>query len=447
MIPAQPGVVSVVIPDDARPEWNTYWIRDGCLVYDVWLNQLILFGDTSLRPFLDDAVHALVRTQHIKSRSGNVFTGALEEPVYYLNLAYIVDDNARIGAPAADTPPSRAAVLIKYADWLLTQDNGTWVANHLWPAINLDLQWISSHWTQSSWDMWWPPVCGGSYWTSSLQYRALTAGARLGHKIGRPEDVAGYDTQASKILDYMQTFWDEKDGYMAETTVTDVKAGRSGKGAAPLTASVYNFDPTLGCDAKTFQPCSDRALASHKFVANEFRKFFPISQDIPEGDPAYMGFFLEDRFEGGHPQFFASFNQAEQLYDALTTWDRLGQLDVTELSSAFFRQFDKTVTTGTYRKSGRTYKRLTTAIREWADAAIALLSKSTPDDYVLPMGLHKETGKPHGPRGMIRSLSAALAAYDARSGLTPPSWASPHIGAEIGDLDCVRPEEQIVLNA
>jgi glucoamylase len=52
----------------------------------------------------------------------------------------------------ADGPPFRAAVLIKYADWLLEpeQNNGTWVADVLWPAINLDLQWISLHWNQSS---------------------------------------------------------------------------------------------------------------------------------------------------------------------------------------------------------------------------------------------------------------------------------------------------------
>ena len=55
-----------------------------------------------------------------------------------------------------------------------------------------------------SWDLWWPPVWAGSYWTASLQYRALTAGARLGRKIGRVANVLEYQSQASKILDYMQ---------------------------------------------------------------------------------------------------------------------------------------------------------------------------------------------------------------------------------------------------
>jgi glucoamylase len=56
------------------------------------------------------------------------------------------------------------------------------------------------------WDLWWPPVWGGSYWTASLQYRALRGGARLGRAVGRAadSDVAEYDRQAAMVLDYMQ---------------------------------------------------------------------------------------------------------------------------------------------------------------------------------------------------------------------------------------------------
>jgi hypothetical protein len=54
------------------------------------------------------------------------------------------------------------------------------------------------------WDLWWPPVWAGSYWTSSLQYRALVAGARLSHTIGRYYDTLGYDKIAPLVLDYLQ---------------------------------------------------------------------------------------------------------------------------------------------------------------------------------------------------------------------------------------------------
>ena len=55
-----------------------------------------------------------------------------------------------------------------------------------------------------SWDIWRPPVWGGSYWTSSIQYRALIEGAQFGRKIGRGEDAAQFESLASLILDYIQ---------------------------------------------------------------------------------------------------------------------------------------------------------------------------------------------------------------------------------------------------
>ena len=45
---------------------------------------------------------------------------------------------------------------------------------------------------------------GGSYWTASLQYRALKAGARLSRNIGRVSSALGYESNASMILDYLQ---------------------------------------------------------------------------------------------------------------------------------------------------------------------------------------------------------------------------------------------------
>ena len=145
-------------------------MRDACLVHHAWLNELTVFGDKSLRSQLDDAVHVLTRTQQVVSLAGNVFTGGIAEAVFGGQLQMILDEKSRIGSPAAgactdfafvlvrclkcriDAPPSRVSNLIKYAEWLLKpeQNNGTWVADVLWPVINLDLQWIASRWNESS---------------------------------------------------------------------------------------------------------------------------------------------------------------------------------------------------------------------------------------------------------------------------------------------------------
>ena len=117
-------------------------------------------------------MHALIRTQHVVSPAGNIFTGGLEEALFDLRIGEVTTSDYRVGSPAAgrtstytacfqylnvhrqmiDGPPLRALVLIKYAEWLLLpeQHNGTWVADVLWPAINLDLLWMSQHWNESS---------------------------------------------------------------------------------------------------------------------------------------------------------------------------------------------------------------------------------------------------------------------------------------------------------
>jgi glucoamylase len=89
---------------------------------------------------------------------------------------------------------------------------------------------------------------------------------------------------------------------MSETTITDLEeGGRSGKGSAPLSVTVLNFDPSLGCDSATFQPCSDRALSSLKVLGDEFKKIIPIAASLPPDQPsALFGMFYEEKLFGGH---------------------------------------------------------------------------------------------------------------------------------------------------
>lgn len=94
-------MVVAVIPDPEHPEYSVYWLRDACLVYHPWLNELTVFGDMSLRSQLDDVVHVLIRTQQVVSLAGNVFTGGIAEAVFGAQLQMIIDEKTRIGSPAA----------------------------------------------------------------------------------------------------------------------------------------------------------------------------------------------------------------------------------------------------------------------------------------------------------------------------------------------------------
>ena len=106
---------------------------------------------------------------------------------------------------------------------------------------------------------------------------------------------------------------------MTETTITNVTTGgRSGIGAVPLTVSVLNFDPTLGCDSMTFQPCSDRALSTLKVVGDAFRELFPINKKLPPYQSPFFGFFLEDKLFGGHVRQLVSSTPFLADYDIVS---------------------------------------------------------------------------------------------------------------------------------
>jgi glucoamylase len=122
-------------------------------------------------------------------------------------------------------------------------------------------------------------------------------------------------------------------------------------------------------------------------------------------------------------QYFATFNVAEQIFDALITWDLIGSLDITRVSLKFFRQFDSKVLLGKYKKGSPTYNKMTSAMRAWAENTLMSLEGRTPPDFVLPLIMNKTTGEPAPPWGALRSQVAVLGAHNAYNGVIPPSWA------------------------
>ena len=73
------------------------------MAYIAWIAELELSYEPNgtLRALVDDSVHALIRSQHVVSIAGNIFTGGLEEALFDLHLAQITNNDLRIGSPAA----------------------------------------------------------------------------------------------------------------------------------------------------------------------------------------------------------------------------------------------------------------------------------------------------------------------------------------------------------
>lgn len=79
--------------------------------------------------------------------------------------------------------------------------------------------------------------------------------------------------------------------------------GRSGKDANTVLASIHTFDAAAGCDATTFQPCSDRALANLLTYVDAFRNIYAINSGIATNQGSATGRYPEDVYYNGNVRF------------------------------------------------------------------------------------------------------------------------------------------------
>jgi glucoamylase len=275
--------------------------------------------------------------------------------------------------------------MIAYSRWLISNEYNSTALSIIWPIISNDLSYVEGNWNQTGFDLW-EEINGSSFFTIAVQHRALVEGAALATQLG--QTCPGCISQAPQILCFLQSFW------TGSFILANTNSGRSGKDANSLLGSIHTFDPAAGCDDSTFQPCSDMALANHKVVTDSFRSIYAINSGIPEGTAVAVGRYPEDSYMGGNPWYINTAAAAEQLYDALYQWNRIGSLTVTSTSLAFFQDFSPSVATGTYSSSSATYTTLTSAIRTYADGYLSVIEKYTPSNGSLSEQFSRSNGAP-----------------------------------------------------
>ncbi|KAL6308371.1 glucoamylase [Sparassis latifolia] len=412
---AYPGIV-IASPSTENPDYLYTWTRDSSLTFQVLIDQFISGEDTTLRSLIDDFVEAEATLQQVTNPSGTVSSGGLGEPKFYINETAF---EGSWGRPQRDGPALRSTAMITYANWLIANGNTTYVNNTLWPIIQLDLNYVAGNWNFSTFDLW-EEIDSSSFFTTAVQHRALRQGATLANTIGQTSVISNYDTQAGDLLCFLQSYWNPTGGHMTANT----GGGRSGIDSNTVLTSVHTFDPSAGCDATTFQPCSDKALANLKVYVDSFRSIYSINSGIASDAAVATGRYPEDVYQGGNPWYLCTFAVAEQLYDALTVWASQGSLEVTSTSLAFFQQFDSGVATGNYSSSSSTYTTLTSAIRTFADGFIEINAQYTPSGGALSEQYNKNNGTALSAIDLTWSYASALSAFAAEAGTTYGSWGA-----------------------
>ncbi|KAF8843359.1 glycoside hydrolase family 15 protein [Paxillus ammoniavirescens] len=436
------GIV-IASPSTANPNYLYTWVRDSCLVFKELIDQYTSGQNTTLRTLIDSFITAETKLQQVPNPSGTVSTGGLGEPKFNIDGSAFTGS---WGRPQRDGPALRSTAVITYANWLIADGNLSYVTNTLWPMIQLDLDYVANNWNKTTFDLW-EELDLASFFTTAVQHRALRQGIALANAIGQTSVVSGYTTQAQNSLCFLQSYWNPSPGYMTanaggglsgvdENTpvlasnpsqgymTANTEGGRSGIDLNAVLASVHTFDVDAGCDATTFQPCSDKALSNLKTYVDSFRTIYSINFGIPANQAVATGRYSEDVYQGGNPWYLATFAVAEQLYDALTVWDTQGYIEVTSTSLGFFQQFNTSIIIGTYTSSSSTYTSLITAIQSFADGFVATAAKYTPSDGGLAEQYSRFNGEPLSAVDLTWNYASALTAFAARAGQTSASWGA-----------------------
>ncbi|CZR52821.1 probable glucoamylase precursor [Phialocephala subalpina] len=413
---ASSGIV-VASPDKTNPDYFYTWTRDSALTFKCIVDTFINSYSASLQTEIENYISAQAYLQTVSNPSGSLSSGGLGEPKFN------ADETAFTGSwgrPQRDGPALRATALITYSKWLINNGYSSTASSLVWPIIQNDLSYVTQYWNNTGYDLW-EEVSGSSFFTVAAQHRALVEGSALAALLGKTCTYC--DSQAPQVLCFLQSFWGSSQGYILANI--NVNNGRTAKDANTLLGAITQFDPAAGCDATTFQPCSDRALANHKVVTDSFRSIYTINSGIAEGVAVSVGRYPEDSYQGGNPWYLNTLAAAEQLYDALYTWNKQGYITVTSTSLAFFQDFSSSVTAGTYASSTTTYTTLYNAVKTYADGYMNIVATYAQSNGSLSEQFSKSNGVPLSAYDLTWSYAAFLTAAARRAGVVPYSWGEP----------------------
>ncbi|OQO06605.1 hypothetical protein B0A48_08390 [Cryoendolithus antarcticus] len=133
----------------------------------------------------------------------------------------------------------------------------------------------------------------------------------------------------------------------------------------------------LRCDSMTYQPCSDKALSNQKIVTDSFRSIYAINSGIHQDVGIAVERHPEYVYQGGNPCTFAA---AEQLYDAVYQWKRIGSLSITSTSLDFFKNIYPSAAIGTYASSTVIFTLIVDAVSACADSYMFNAQKYAPQN-------------------------------------------------------------------
>lgn len=334
-------------PSRNLPDYYFNWVRDSALTMrEVW--NFRSFSPTQAHATLIDYALFSRKLQLTQNRSGIANDLGLGEPKFEMSGAAYNQD---WGRPQNDGPALRVLALLGLADDLMMTGQQDFVYKNLYAAetpartvIKADLEFVSHHWRESSFDLW-EEVKGDHFYTRLAQWRALNEGAIFANKMSDPDAAVFYNQQATLIMASLDQFWSTSKNYLIATK-NWVGGHDPSEKASLLDISIILGVLHAGKAGSPFFVDDDRVIATMYELQQAFDYQYAVNRDRKNEEGLEMGpgigRYPEDHYDGtstnglGNPWFLGTQAMAEYY---LILWGQIkahGSLVITDRSRPFF---------------------------------------------------------------------------------------------------------------
>lgn len=291
------GVV-IASPQRENPDYYFHWVRDAALVMDVVLD--LSLKDHSWEVFLHEFRDFSRANQLTHAPTG------LGEPKFHVDGAPFTGP---WGRPQNDGPALRAHALIRWAHIKLSRGKEI---SALLPVILTDLDYVSAHWREPSFDVW-EEEKADHFFTRLSQWQALSSGAALADLVGDSSRAFTYRLEARHLGSELQNFWNRSRNQLDVSR--NHREGLNYKHSQLDTAVLI---AVLRTGSTLFAVQDPRVASTVTKLENVFHEIYPINHRA-EAPGLALGRYPEDKYSGsgfeqGNPWVLCTLAAAEYYY-------------------------------------------------------------------------------------------------------------------------------------
>jgi glucoamylase len=318
------------------------------------------------------------------------------------------------GRPQNDGPALRALTLIRFAKVLIRESKMSEL-KRLSSIIKYDLEFVSHHWKEASFDLW-EEIKGHHFYTALVQYQSLIEGASYVALLGDNGAKDWYLSQASGILGELNKHWNPHEGGFILSTLNRV--GGVDYKFSNLDSSVI-LAVLHASSSDSFSVADSRVQATLLKLKQTFKALYSINQSGPSG--VAIGRYPEDKYDGysshgdGNPWILSTNAFAEYYFRLARFYREQGRISIGKVNHAFFKDLGFDLPFGLLGTQDRQFSKIIERLYREGDEYLNRVKYHVDLDGQMSEQMNRWSGFLQGAQDLTWSYASFLTALEYRS--------------------------------